>query len=455
MSTSPAKQDRAPGFVSVRGAREHNLRNVDVDVPRDALVVFTGISGSGKSSLAFGTIYAEAQRRYFESVAPYARRLIEQVGAPDVDSIEGLPPAVALQQQRGTPDGALLGRQRDDDLEPAAHALFARRHVSAAPGDALRRGLLAQHAGRRVPEVPRPRPRLRRHGGSMVPDDILTIRERADRRVAAGLARPEPARHPDHARPRRRRALARAAEEGARLDPLHRRAADGAGLCRLHARRSARRARRKVEPSYMGTFTGARRYVLNTFATTESALIKKRVSPSWRAGECPLCHGKRLKRAALSVTFAGLDIGDAVAAAAGRARRLLRRRPASCGASGDERERAWSRADAKRAPSGASQQAGRRTRSARRAAHADLSEEKRSRRSAWPRSCSRRTLRLGLGYLSLERSTPTLSPGELQRLRLATQVRSQAVRRGLRARRAFGRTAPGRHRGAARRPRSA
>ncbi|MGK9608214.1 excinuclease ABC subunit A, partial [Salmonella enterica subsp. enterica] len=75
-----------PGFVRVRGAREHNLRNVDVDIPRDALVVFTGVSGSGKSSLAFSTLYAEAQRRYFESVAPYARRLIDQVGVPDVDS---------------------------------------------------------------------------------------------------------------------------------------------------------------------------------------------------------------------------------------------------------------------------------------------------------------------------------------------------------------------------------
>src|SRR6188768_3441128 len=91
------------GFVAVRGARQHNLRNVDVDIPRNALVALTGISGSGKSSLAFGTIYAEAQRRYFESIAPYARRLIDQVGVPDVDDISGLPPAVALQQQRGTP----------------------------------------------------------------------------------------------------------------------------------------------------------------------------------------------------------------------------------------------------------------------------------------------------------------------------------------------------------------
>lgn len=89
------------GFVRVRGAREHNLKNVDLDIPRDALVVFTGISGSGKSSLAFGTLYAEAQRRYLESVSPYARRLFNQMAIPEVDEIEGLPPAVALQQQRG------------------------------------------------------------------------------------------------------------------------------------------------------------------------------------------------------------------------------------------------------------------------------------------------------------------------------------------------------------------
>src|SRR5690606_10308374 len=92
---------RDTGCVRVRGAREHNLKDVDLDVPRDQLVVFSGVSGSGKSSLAFGTIYAEAQRRYFESVAPYARRLIDQAGVPDVDAIEGLRPAIALQQQRG------------------------------------------------------------------------------------------------------------------------------------------------------------------------------------------------------------------------------------------------------------------------------------------------------------------------------------------------------------------
>ena len=91
------------GFVRVRGAREHNLKDVSLDIPRNALVVFTGVSGSGKSSLAFGTLYAEAQRRYLESVSPYARRLFHQMAVPEVDSVEGLPPAVALQQQRGSP----------------------------------------------------------------------------------------------------------------------------------------------------------------------------------------------------------------------------------------------------------------------------------------------------------------------------------------------------------------
>ena len=80
------------GMVRLRGGREHNLRNVDVDIPRDALVVFTGVSGSGKSSLAFGTLYAEARRRYLESVSPYARRLLHQLTVPAIDSINGSRP---------------------------------------------------------------------------------------------------------------------------------------------------------------------------------------------------------------------------------------------------------------------------------------------------------------------------------------------------------------------------
>src|ERR1700759_2675149 len=98
MSDHPKHPADPHGMVRVRGARQHNLRNIDVDIPREKLVVFTGVSGSGKSSLAFSTLYAEAQRRYLESVSPYARRLFHQMEVPEGDEIEGRPSAVARQQ---------------------------------------------------------------------------------------------------------------------------------------------------------------------------------------------------------------------------------------------------------------------------------------------------------------------------------------------------------------------
>ncbi|MFL4990948.1 MAG: hypothetical protein ACJ8DV_06635, partial [Microvirga sp.] len=85
--------------ISVRGAREHNLKNVDLMVPRDKFVVFTGLSGSGKSSLAFDTIYAEGQRRYVESLSAYARQFLERMEKPDVDRIDGISPAIAIRQK--------------------------------------------------------------------------------------------------------------------------------------------------------------------------------------------------------------------------------------------------------------------------------------------------------------------------------------------------------------------
>src|ERR671926_1352355 len=85
--------------ISIRGAREHNLKNVDLDLPRDSLVVMTGLSGSGKSSLAFDTIYAEGQRRYVESLSAYARQFLGLMEKPDVDYIEGLSPAISIEQK--------------------------------------------------------------------------------------------------------------------------------------------------------------------------------------------------------------------------------------------------------------------------------------------------------------------------------------------------------------------
>ncbi len=182
----PRVSDTAPpdprhdGFVRVRGAREHNLRGVDVDIPRDVLAVFTGVSGSGKSSLAFGTIYAEAQRRYFESVAPYARRLIHQIGAPKVGEITGLPPAVSLQQQPVGADLPFVGGHGDHAVELAADAVLARGQLSArAPSGSTR--TRSRRTRRRAPArsatawagcTAPPR-------NSLVPDPSLSIREGA------------------------------------------------------------------------------------------------------------------------------------------------------------------------------------------------------------------------------------------------------------------------------------
>src|SRR3974390_240075 len=93
------REKRDSRMISIRGAREHNLKDVDLDLPRDKLVVFTGLSGSGKSSLAFDTIYAEGQRRYVESLSAYARQFLGQMDKPDVDFIEGLSPAISIDQK--------------------------------------------------------------------------------------------------------------------------------------------------------------------------------------------------------------------------------------------------------------------------------------------------------------------------------------------------------------------
>src|ERR687885_2739166 len=91
-----------PEKIVIRGAREHNLKHVTVEIPRDQLVVLTGVSGSGKSSLAFDTLYAEGQRRYIEGLSSFARQFLDQLERPDVDLIEGLPPTVSIDQRTGT-----------------------------------------------------------------------------------------------------------------------------------------------------------------------------------------------------------------------------------------------------------------------------------------------------------------------------------------------------------------
>src|SRR5438046_1340621 len=100
-ATAPAAAPQGDPAIRIRGARQHNLKNLDLDLPRGGLTVITGVSGSGKSSLAFDTLYAEGQRRYVESVSTYAKQFLERLPRPDVDWITGLSPAVAIQQQSG------------------------------------------------------------------------------------------------------------------------------------------------------------------------------------------------------------------------------------------------------------------------------------------------------------------------------------------------------------------
>ena len=214
--------DRWRQGVVVRGARQNNLADVDLDVPRDRLVVFTGVSGSGKSSLAFGTLFAESQRRYLESVAPYARRLIDQVGVPDVDVVEGLPPAVALQQHRG------IGNARSNVASVTTLGSLVRMLYSRAgsyPDDqpmlyaedfspnTVQGACPTCHGIGRVYEV---------DVDKMVPRSHTQHPGARDRFVAAGLAGWQPSRHPGVTGIRRRLSVEEAAEETSRLDPVHR-----------------------------------------------------------------------------------------------------------------------------------------------------------------------------------------------------------------------------------------
>jgi len=384
----------ASGCVEVRGAREHNLKNVDVSIPRNALVVFSGVSGSGKSSLAFGTVYAEAQRRYFESVAPYARRLIDQAGVPDVDAIDGLPPAVALQQQRGA-SNARSSVGSVTTLSSLVRMMYSRAGTYPAKQPMLyaedfspntpQGACTTCHGLGHVYEVTE---------ALMVPDPSLSIRERA-------IASWPPAWHGQNLRdilvtlgydidvpwktlPKKARDWILFTEDAPSV-PVY------AGFTPAETRAALKR---KLEPSYMGTYTGARRYVLHTFANTQSALMRKRVSRYMEGRLCPACEGKRLKPEALSVTFAGVDIGEFMRLPLDQLAELLQ--PVAEGDFSAYRKAA-------------------------------LSEEKQlaAQRLAGGVMARVHQLRgLGLGYLSLDRATPTLSAGELQRLRLATQLSS-------------------------------
>ncbi|RYY48396.1 MAG: excinuclease ABC subunit A, partial [Chitinophagaceae bacterium] len=384
------KESNTNDLVVVRGAREHNLKNISLEIPRNKLVVFTGVSGSGKSSLAFSTLYAEAQRRYLESVSPYARRLFTQMAAPDVDAIEGLPPAVALQQQRGTATArSSVGSvttvsnllrmlySRAGDYPAGQPLLYAE---SFSPNTA--QGACPEcHGLGRVYAVTE---------ALMVPNPELSIKEKA---IAAWPT----AWHGQNLReilitlgydietpwkdlPKKDRDWILYTEEQP-VVPVY---------TGWDSRQVKHAIKQKMEPSYMGTFTGVKKYVLQTFAGSQSATMKKRAARFMEGAPCPVCQGKKLKQSSLSVRFSGLDIAELSALPFEDLQKLLTGQLQKGNVSKTSQEKL--------------------------AVIETIVTDLLARLNT--------IIDLGLGYLSTERSTPSLSPGELQRLRLATQVRS-------------------------------
>ncbi len=371
------------GWVRVRGASEHNLRSVDVDIPRDSFVVFTGVSGSGKSSLAFGTIFAEAQRRYFESVAPYARRLIDQAGAPEVELLDGLPPAVALKQARGaTSSRSSLGTI--SSTSDVLRLLFSRAGTYPDGAEHLPAAAFSPNT------VAGACPTC--HGSGVA------------RSTTEQLLVPDPSLSIDDG------AIAAWANRGWQ-GVNYRRIADELGYdIHLPWRRLPTKDRREIlfgddEPTvvvhareggnkrpYNGTWQSAEKYLLRTYAKTEAASQRARLEPFLLTGPCPTCHGKRLHPQALAVTFGGFDISELAAMPLSSLSEVLNV-GLTAQALGSDRHGAPAASAAR-----------------------SLVKDLGSRVEA--------IIRLGLGYLSMNRSSVDLSPGELQRIRLAGALRS-------------------------------
>jgi len=387
-TTSRPQLSEVPDGVRVRGARVHNLADVDVDMPRDAIVAFTGVSGSGKSSLAFGTVFAEAQRRYFESVSPYARRLLDQTDVPDVDEITGLPPAIALQQRRGTPTSrSTVGTLTT--LSNSLRMLLSRAGTYPSsitevldsdwfsPNTAVGACRTCDGLGT-VHEVTE---------DSLVPDPSLTIREGAIaawptawhgqnlRDILVTLDHDIDVPWRKMRKKDRNWILFTDEQPVVDIHPDHRPVT--------------------AEYTYQGTFSSAERHVRHTLANSKSATMRERALRFVVTAPCPECHGARLRPEALAVTFAGLTIADLGALPLDRLAEVLR--PTA------EIEHPT-------------------------AAYLSTSSGERS-EVAVQIACDLREriavlVELGLGYLDLDRTTTALSPGEMQRLRLATQLRS-------------------------------
>ncbi|GAB3493462.1 excinuclease ABC subunit UvrA [Flexivirga lutea] len=371
--------------MRVRGASEHNLKHVDVDLPRDAMVAFTGVSGSGKSSLAFGTLYAEAQRRYFESVAPYARRLLQQVGAPHVQEITGLPPAVALQQRRG----AASSRSTVGTLTTLSNLLrMLYSRAGTYPEGAPRLAAEAFSPNTAAGACPRCHGLGEEHDVSaelMVPDGSRTIREGAIaawpgawqganlRSIVAGLG----------------------IDLDTPWDELPADDRDWLLFTQEQPKVLIEPEPGRIDHGYYGLFRSARTHIHHVLSTSQSQKMREKAMRFVRSVPCPACRGTGLQPDSLAVTFGGLDIGQLAQLSFNELVAVLR--PVA--------ELSQAAAATSSASSGEATEVAVRL-------CADLVARVQV------------LLDLGLGYLSPARSSTTLSPGEAQRLRIATQLRS-------------------------------
>ncbi|HSP75156.1 MAG TPA: excinuclease ABC subunit UvrA [Cryobacterium sp.] len=378
------------GFVQVRGARENNLRNIDVDVPRDAIVAFTGVSGSGKSSLAFGTIFAEAQRRFLESVAPYARRLIQQGHTPQVDEIAGLPPAVALQQRRGAPSSrSSVGTLTT--LSNSLRMLYSRSGIY--PTDAPRLESDSFSPNTVAGACPRCHGLGTAHTvteATLVPDRSLSIRDGA---IAAWPGAWQ-------GKNLRDILITLGYDVDTAWRDLPRDARDWILFTEEQPVVEVTPQRDRIAKPYQGRFWSAKSYVLHTLADSKSQSQRERALRFVESGPCPVCDGSGLTPAALAVTVAGRSIAQLNLLPLAGLAELLRTTLQPGGAAGTAE------------PTKAAEP------------HAVEPTEAALTLTGDLLGRIEVLLELGLGYLSLGRATPTLSPGEMQRLRIATQLRS-------------------------------
>ncbi|MCG7290318.1 MULTISPECIES: excinuclease ABC subunit UvrA [unclassified Corynebacterium] len=358
-----------PG-IEVRDAHLHNLRNVDVDIPRGTLVAVTGVSGSGKSSLAFGTIHGEGQRRYLESVAPFARRLIGSAVDPQVGSVEGLPPTVALEQSTSG-GGARSTVGTVSALSNSIRLLYSRAGdnpmglYSDSFSPNTPEGMCPTCQGTGVVHEPTEE--------SMVPDSTLSIEDGAIKAwpgawagknfhdILATLGYDLDSPWQDLPKEDREWILFTEERPVVTVKPL--------------------RGEDQIQRNYKGTWRSVASYLTNTLAETQSDTLRKRVLSYMESRVCETCHGRRLNPEALKVTYAGMPIDELGALPLDQVHEVLAAQEPTEGSAEDLL----------------------------------LKQILPALQSA---------LDLGLAHLSLDRPAPTLSAGELQRIRLSAQLRS-------------------------------